>query len=218
DLNFNDVEFLDESVGFVVGDKGLVLKTSDAGETWERVITGTFQNFTGISFGELSTGYAVGENGTFFKYSCLVPETISAVFGEDDICLSQQVYTVQESVDPGVTYEWRVDGGTVLEGQGTSRAVIRWDSPGRNAVIVRGQNNCGNGIPAALEVLVSVPPDQTGTIEGNGAVCLDAMETYAVDSVPGTSYVWETRGGIVRNGQGTSTVMIEWTSLSQQSL
>lgn len=216
--NFNDVEFLDESVGFVVGDKGLVLKTSDAGETWERVITGTFQNFTGISFGDLSTGYAVGENGTFFKYSCLVPETISAVFGEDNICLSQQVYTVQESVDPGVTYEWRVDGGTVLEGQGTSRAVIRWDSPGRNAVIVRGQNNCGNGIPAALEVLVSVPPDQTGTIEGNGAVCLDAMETYAVDSVPGTSYVWETRGGIVRNGQGTSTVMIEWTSLSQQSL
>src|SRR5690606_25450456 len=116
--NFNDLEFLDESIGFLVGDKGLVLKSSDGGESWEKVSTGTFQNFTGISFGDLSTGYAVGENGTFFNYSCLVPETPSTIFGEDNICFSQQVYTVQDSSEPGISYDWRVDGGTVLEGQG----------------------------------------------------------------------------------------------------
>src|SRR5690606_24593048 len=136
--NINDTEFLDESVGFIVGDKGLVLTTYDAGETWEQMSSGTFQNFTGVSFGDLSTGYAVGENGTLFNYSCMAPQPLTTIFGEDNICLSQQVYTVQESTEPGIFYEWRVDGGTILEGQGTARAVIRWDTPGRNAIMVRG--------------------------------------------------------------------------------
>jgi photosystem II stability/assembly factor-like uncharacterized protein len=215
---FNDIEFLDESVGFIVGEKGLILKTSDAGETFERMSTGTFQNLTGVSFGDLSTGYAVGENGALFNYSCMVPETLTTVFGEDNICLSDQVYTVQESAEPGIFYEWRVDGGTVIEGQGTTRAVIRWDNPGRNAIMVRGQNNCGNGIPAALEVLVSIEPEQVTTITGNGAVCQDGFEEYVVDSLPGTEYIWETRGGVVRSGQGTPKVTIEWTQLGQQTL
>lgn len=215
---FNDIEFLDESVGFIVGEKGLILKTSDAGETFERMSTGTYQNLTGVSFGDLSTGYAVGENGALFNYSCLVPETLTTVFGEDNICLSEQVYTVQESSEPGIFYDWRVDGGTVIEGQGTTRAVIRWDSPGRNAIMVRGQNNCGNGIPAALEVLVSTEPEKVIGIEGEGAVCLDTFEEYVLDSVPGTAYIWEARGGVVRSGQGTPKVTIEWTQLGEQSL
>jgi photosystem II stability/assembly factor-like uncharacterized protein len=216
--NFNDTEFLDESVGFIVGDKGLVLKTYDAGETWEQMASGTFQNFTGVSFGDLSTGYAVGENGTLFNYSCMAPQPLTTIFGEDNICISQQVYTVQESTEPGVTYEWRVDGGTILEGQGTARAVIEWDTPGRNAIMVRGKNNCGNGSSSALEVLVSTQPELTGEIQGNGSVCLNTPEEYRVDSLQGTEYIWETTGGTIKAGQGTSKITVEWTVLSQQSV
>jgi hypothetical protein len=39
-----------------------------------------------------------------------------------------------------------------------------------------------------------------------------------VDSLSGTAYFWESKGGIIRSGQGTSKVTIEWTSLSQQSI
>ncbi|MEX2513431.1 MAG: YCF48-related protein [Cyclobacteriaceae bacterium] len=217
-VNFNDVEFLDESVGFIAGDKGWMLRTFDAGETWEQLATGTFQNFSGLSFGDLNVGYAVGENGIFYQYTCQVPQEITTIFGEDNICLSQQIYTIQDLEEEGTSYEWRIDGGTVLEGQGTTRAVIRWDRPGRNAIMLRGQNNCGNGVTTAMEVVVSEQPKQTSIILGEGVVCINTLESYAVDSIPGTEYVWQATGGVVRGGQGTANITIEWTNLSDQSL
>lgn len=212
----NGIKFLDESVGFIVGDKGLVLKTSDGGESFERMVTGTFQNLTDISFGDLNTGYAVGENGALFTYTCSAPAALQTIIGEEKSCLTEQVYTVQEREDAGLYYDWRVDGGTVLDGQGTSRAVIRWDSQGRNAVMVKGQNNCGSGLTAALEVLVSAGPKIVTAINGNGAVCLNALEEYSVDSLPGTEFIWEIKGGLVRSGQRTSKVIIEWTHPGDQ--
>ncbi|MFC4872225.1 YCF48-related protein [Negadavirga shengliensis] len=218
DADFNDVEFLDESVGFVAGTKGLILKTFDGGDTWERLPTATFQHFTGISFGDLNVGYAVGENGTFYQYTCQVPEEVPVIFGESNICLSQQIYSIQGTEEEGTTYEWRVDGGTILEGQESTRIVVRWDRPGRNAVMVRGQNNCGNGSTTALEVITSVQPDQPAAIQGEGVVCLSSFADYRVDSIPGTEYIWQATGGVVRGGQGTHKITIEWTNLKDQAI
>lgn len=217
-VNFSDVEFLDESVGFITGEEGTILRTFDRGETWEKLPTGTFQDFTALSFGDLNVGYAAGENGIFYQYTCQVPLDIATIFGEDDICLSQQIYTIQDLEEEGTSYEWRVDGGTILEGQGSTRIVVLWDEPGRNAVMVRGENNCGNGNTTALEVVVSEEPRQTAAIQGEGVVCVNTLEEYFVDSIPGTQYFWETTGGVVRSGQGTARITLEWTNLDEQSI
>ncbi|MDO9552583.1 YCF48-related protein [Rhodonellum sp.] len=216
--NMTAIDFLDESVGFIAGEKGLMLRTIDAGETWERMPTGTFQNFSGISFGDLSRGYAVGAKGTLFSYSCQVPETPTVIFGESNICLSQQIYTVQSDLLQGEEFDWRVDGGTILEGQGTNKVIVRWDSPGRNAVLVRGKNNCGNGSTRGLEVLVSTEPVKIPEITGEGAVCLNSFAEYEVFDVPGTDFLWELTGGLILEGQGTSKVKVQWTGLNAQQL
>ncbi len=212
------VDFLDESVGFITGTNGLMIRTFDGGLTWERLATGTFQNLTGISFGDLNVGYAIGEKGLLFQYTCQVPQQPTNIFGESNICLSQQIYTIQQGEEPGTTYEWRVDGGTILEGQGTNRTVIRWDIAGRNAVMVRGQNTCGNGPTSALEVVVSTQPRQAPPIQGEGVSCLNTRNEFYVDSIPGTEYVWSATGGIVRGGQGSPHIEVEWTSLGNHTL
>lgn len=215
--SLTDIEFLDESVGFITGENGLIIRTFDAGENWEKLETATFQNFTGISFGDLNVGYAVGENGILYQYTCQVPEVIPTIFGEDNICISQQIYSIQDfGLDDEEEYEWRIDGGTVIQGQGSTRVVVRWDSPGRNALMVRGKNNCGNGETTALEVVVSEEPKQTSAIQGEGVVCVNTLEEYNVDSIPGTEYFWEATGGVVREGQGTSNISLEWTNLNEQ--
>ncbi|MDN3668950.1 YCF48-related protein [Echinicola jeungdonensis] len=214
--NLYAVEFLDESVGFIAGANGLMLQTKDKGETWEVNSTGTFQDFRSISFGDLNKGYAAGENGTFYEYSCLVPLEPSTIFGEDNICLSQQIYSVQDDLDPDVVYEWRVDGGTILEGQGTNRVVVRWDTPGRNAVLVRGQNECGNGPTTGLEVLVSTSPQAITEIIGEGVSCMNSLGAYEVEEVDGTEYIWEVTGGVIQEGQGLSSVLVDWTETGTQ--
>ncbi|SMD42325.1 Por secretion system C-terminal sorting domain-containing protein [Aquiflexum balticum DSM 16537] len=216
--DLNALDFLDESVGFVTGQGGLIMVTRDGGDSWTPMPTGTFQDFTGISFGDLSSGFAVGEKGSLFNYSCQVPEEATVIFGENNICLSQQVYTVQNNEGPDVEFEWRVDGGTILEGQGTNRIEVRWDIPGRNAVLVRGKNNCGNGKTKGLEVLVSTQPQAITNIEGEGVGCLNNFMEYSVNEIPGTIFVWEVTGGLITAGQGTPNVTVQWTSLGQQQL
>ena len=210
-VNINDIDFVNESIGFAVGDKGKIYRTVDGGENWTTTPTGTYQKFTGISFGEEGVAYAVGENGSLFTYRCSIPEAIPAISGSDETCIGQQIYTIEEGIEPGVSYQWRVDGGTVLEGQGTARLVVDWDGPGRHAVMVRGQNDCGDGEYAALEVAVSTDPEQVSGIKGNGAVCLNALEEYRVDSLHEITHIWEVEGGKIESGQGTSKVVVEWT-------
>lgn len=216
--NLNAVEFLDDEIGFIAGEKGLMVQTKDGGETWEKFLTATFQDFTGISFGTLSNGFAVGEKGTFFTYDCQVPEQPTLIFGDGNVCLGQHVYNVQEALELDIEFEWRVDGGRIIEGQGTSRIVVEWDIPGRNAVLVRGKNFCGNSGTTGLEVIVSGTPSQINTIEGEGAVCVSTTEEYFIEETLGTIYVWEVTGGEIIAGQGTNRILVDWKNTGQHAV
>jgi hypothetical protein len=117
-----------------------------------------------------------------------------------------------------VEFEWRADGGRIIEGQGTSRVVVEWDIPGRNAVLVRGKNFCGNSGTTGLEVIVSTTPQTIAEIEGEGSVCVNTEEIYAVPDTPGTIFIWEINGGELLEGQGESQILVRWTGASQPSV
>jgi len=59
-----DVFFLDSSHGWIVGDRGIVLKTSDGGKQWEISRVGFFSPLYDVFFKNESEGWAVGQNGT----------------------------------------------------------------------------------------------------------------------------------------------------------
>lgn len=66
--NLYGVEFpVDENTGYVVGTGGTILKTSDAGASWDKLKTHTRDNLTDIDFVNNQIGYATGINGTLLK-------------------------------------------------------------------------------------------------------------------------------------------------------
>jgi uncharacterized repeat protein (TIGR01451 family) len=67
--NLNDVHFpAGTGVGYVVGGRGTILKTTDGGATWTRLNSGTNRDLLSVYFPvDALTGYAVGRRGTILK-------------------------------------------------------------------------------------------------------------------------------------------------------
>ena len=69
--NLNDIDFFDTNVGLVVGDGGLVLKTENGGENWNKISISTTSNLNVISMIKGGNGdgfiFAGGDNGVMVK-------------------------------------------------------------------------------------------------------------------------------------------------------
>jgi photosystem II stability/assembly factor-like uncharacterized protein len=64
-IDFNEITFANDTVGYISGDDGLVLKTTDQGENWHESYTGYDDNF-GICFKDPYTGFVTGEYNTLY--------------------------------------------------------------------------------------------------------------------------------------------------------
>ena len=58
--NLNDVHFANNQTGWAVGDAGVILNTSDGGQTWLPQASGTTQKLRAVFFVNANTGWAVG--------------------------------------------------------------------------------------------------------------------------------------------------------------
>ena len=65
--NLNGAVLLDSGTGFVVGDTGTILKSTDAGATWTPLTSGTSNTLHGVYFLDPNEGVAVGDSGTILR-------------------------------------------------------------------------------------------------------------------------------------------------------
>lgn len=216
--NFNSVDFWDEYLGFISGDNGLILQTKDGGESWVKIPSGTIRNLTGISVGTPTVAFAVGDEGTILRYECIPPISLSEIIGENQLCLTTGNYSISDATIPGTQLVWRVDGGQIISGQGTSQIEVLWKTPGRNGVYVSMESFCGNGKTSSMEVLVSAKPSADIQIQGNGSVCLNMTSVYSLPKLDGVTYIWQASSGEIVEGQGTSEIHVQWSDSGNQEL
>lgn len=67
--NLFAVDFVDESHGFVAGESGTVLRTSDGGGHWDASYIGRNELIRRIDFVDANNGWAVGHRGSIFHTS-----------------------------------------------------------------------------------------------------------------------------------------------------
>ena len=63
DEDLRSVFFIDEASGWVVGDNGTVLRTTDGGMNWTPLGSGTGEDLFGLCFADESTGWVGGREG-----------------------------------------------------------------------------------------------------------------------------------------------------------
>ncbi len=67
-MALNNIFFIDDKIGFIVGDDGLILKTNDGGNNWNAIKPFTKNDLHGI-YGWGNQVFISGKNGTLFKLS-----------------------------------------------------------------------------------------------------------------------------------------------------
>ena len=65
--HLRDIVAIDENILVAVGDGSCVLRSNDAGETWQYQSVGVDSDLIAVSFPDSRTGYAVGGNCSIFK-------------------------------------------------------------------------------------------------------------------------------------------------------
>jgi len=65
--SLNAICFTLDSTAYFAGTGGVILKTSDNGNTFKQLTTGTSKTLNSISFMDENYGFAVGDSGTFLK-------------------------------------------------------------------------------------------------------------------------------------------------------
>jgi photosystem II stability/assembly factor-like uncharacterized protein len=65
--NLNGAYLLDSGTGFVAGDTGTILKSTDSGSTWAPLASGTTTTLHSLYFFSPNEGVAVGDSGTILR-------------------------------------------------------------------------------------------------------------------------------------------------------
>lgn len=67
--NLSSVYFIDATTGYMVGELGTIVKTTDGGITWTSLISGTTKWINTVFFVNSNTGFVAGSGGTILKTS-----------------------------------------------------------------------------------------------------------------------------------------------------
>jgi photosystem II stability/assembly factor-like uncharacterized protein len=65
----NDVNFIDNNTGWIVGRQGTMLRTTNGGNSWSAQNSGTTEDLNAIHMINVNLGYAVGDRGRILKYN-----------------------------------------------------------------------------------------------------------------------------------------------------
>jgi photosystem II stability/assembly factor-like uncharacterized protein len=209
--NLNGVYLLDSGTGFVVGDAGTILKTTDTGMTWTALTSGTTETLHDVYFFNADEGVAVGDGGLILRTTdgggvwqsvpSGVTDSLTAVSfsGVSGICGGTS-QTILYSTDSGAS--WNV-GHSGFFGGGFFGAHMLSPTLG----FVAGQNSIFGPLAGT-----TVDGGVTWTFhafyfEGNEGSCADI---FFFDGATGvvSGVVWDGRGAIARTINGGT----DWTT------
>lgn len=144
------------------------------------------------------------------------PNQPGVITGANDICISNQAYSIQP-VNGATGYTWSVSGGgSIASGQGSTNVNINWISGGNYTVSVVAIGTCGNSAPSTYNVTVTPnAPSGNGSITGAATVC-PGNQTYTVSGLNNaTGYTWAVPlPGTITSGQNTPTITVNWGATS----
>jgi hypothetical protein len=136
------------------------------------------------------------------------PQTINTVTYSTSI-------PTQGSAQGFISYQWSVsNNGTILGGATGTSINVQWTNTGSTPTSgsVTVVHTSTFGCTASNTLSVTINPLPNPIISGTRSVCQNSVHTYSTPGFPGHLYTWTVGGGnIIRSGQGSPNVSVQWT-------
>jgi hypothetical protein len=108
-----------------------------------------------------------------------------------------------------LTYQWVVNGGSIVSGGNSSAIVVVWSCCGQGSITLQVNmppNNCQLNTSKTIEI--GVPP--VPVITGPSLVVTGETSTYCASANVGPPNTWIVTGGSITSGQGTGCITVLW--------
>jgi len=154
-----------------------------------------------------SNGFGCSNSDTITVTVSPIP-TILATASNDTICSGDTLLLTGAG---GTTYTWSVLGGSVVSTSNPTTV-----APNTNTTYVLTGTSV-DGCASTDTVSVVVNPGATAaSILGNLSVCpgVTGVSYWIPNANPNSTYTWSVNGGIIASGQGTDSILVNWSSNS----
>ena len=142
------------------------------------------------------------------------PINTGPIIGLTSVCQGQNLvtYTVSPILNAS-NYIWTLPTGATGTISSNTISVNYGTSAVSGLIKVKGNNNCGDGSEASLQITVNPLPDQAGVISGLTSVCQGQKNvTYTVPPINNaTSYIWILPNGM-SGSSTTNTITVNFGS------
>ena len=149
--------FPTNSVGYAVGNSGIILRSTDGGATWLNEVSGSAENLRDVAFADTAIGYAVGLNGTILKRTqpgdtTAIPTPVKRIAG--GVFLWQN-YPNPFNPETVIRYQQSTVSDVELVvynllGEKVKTLVNRRQSPGFYTVRWNGRDDAGHPLPGGI--------------------------------------------------------------------
>ena len=147
----------------------------------------------------------------------IIAPPVPLISGKDSICQYTSGINYITPSHTGSIYNWLVNGGNIVSGNGTNSIMVDWGSSGSGVINVSEANALGCDSSASDTIIIIAKP--APVIVGASSLCEHVNSSvYSVAANNGDTLFWTVVGGTIINGQGCDSVTVHWGSAGNGSV
>jgi len=178
-------------------DNGIVGTTDSVNVVWTSI--GVFQ----VDLKETNSSSGLSYTQSIQVQVKQVPAP--AISGPVNACTNTELnYETQEAI--GNYYNWVVQGGTIISGQGTNLIGVVWSEAGTGVVKVQESNGGCVVESSSLGVSVLAKPNPILVVDSYTVCTGQQLEFEIINFDHATSYTWEHNGQLIYQAEGGARI------------
>jgi gliding motility-associated-like protein len=147
-----------------------------------------------------------------FKPIAITKPLADSIYGSQSVCPNiKGLEYIAYNGAKGSTYQWTVDGGTIVSENGNDTVIIDWGGIGNGKVTMVETTKWG-----CIGNIVVINIIKNHVLQGFKPFGKDSMceytngIPYSVVNTKGSEYFWDTKGGTIVKDDTTHNVIVDW--------